>query len=283
MPNIILRQISRLTQALTTPWAGVIPFSEGTQTKILTLAQLRTDILASAQLTGTPSAPTPNISDNSARVATTEFVQQALTGVGVQPATAASYGTVRTNTTASGAAIVYLREEVDALIAAAIVSAAPPGSISAFAGSTAPTGFLLCNGAAVGRNAYAALFAALGTTYGAGDGTTTFNLPDLRGRTAIGVGQGSGLTNRALGAAGGAETHALVAAESAYAHTHPRETGWRFATVPDSGGEFIVKLFDGVGGAIGLNRILSIPAGANGGNPHNNMPPFVALNYLIKT
>jgi microcystin-dependent protein len=62
----------------------------------------------------------------------------------------------------------------------------PAGTIVAFAGATAPPGWLLCDGSAVSRAMYASLFAAIATTYGAGDGSTTFNLPDLRGRTAVG-------------------------------------------------------------------------------------------------
>jgi microcystin-dependent protein len=63
----------------------------------------------------------------------------------------------------------------------------PTGSVIAFAGSTAPTDWLLCYGQAVSRTTYATLFATISTTYGAGDGTTTFNLPDLRGRTVAGI------------------------------------------------------------------------------------------------
>lgn len=67
----------------------------------------------------------------------------------------------------------------------------PTGAMVQFAGSSAPTGWLICDGAAVSRTTYAALFAAIGTTFGAGDGTTTFNIPDGRGRTAIGAGTGT--------------------------------------------------------------------------------------------
>ena len=62
----------------------------------------------------------------------------------------------------------------------------PTGVVQPFAGSTSPTGWLLCYGQAVSRSTYADLFGAIGTTYGAGDGTTTFNLPDLRGRVVAG-------------------------------------------------------------------------------------------------
>lgn len=89
----------------------------------------------------------------------------------------------------------------------------PPGSMAMFAGAAAPTGWLLCNGAAVSRTSNAALFAAIGTTFGAGDGSTTFNVPDLRGRAPIGAGTGPSLSARTLGATGGAETHQLTIAE----------------------------------------------------------------------
>lgn len=83
-----------------------------------------------------------------------------------------------------------------------------------FAGSTAPQGYLLCDGSAVDRTTYATLFAVIGTTYGAGDGSTTFNVPDLSGRVVIGV---SG--SHALGTTGGSETVTLTA-DQLPAHTH---------------------------------------------------------------
>ena len=96
-----------------------------------------------------------------------------------------------------------------------------PGRLEDFAGSAAPAGFLLCDGSAVSRTTYADLYAAIGTTWGAGDGSTTFNLPDLRGRSSIG--QGSLGTNAqpsiALGAAGGEANHTLVAGEMP-SHNH---------------------------------------------------------------
>jgi microcystin-dependent protein len=97
----------------------------------------------------------------------------------------------------------------------------PPGAILPYAGATAPSGFLLCDGSAVSRTEYAALFAVCGTTFGAGDGSTTFNVPDLRGRVPVGVDGSAGRlsANDALGNTAGAETHALSSAELA-AHTH---------------------------------------------------------------
>ena len=73
----------------------------------------------------------------------------------------------------------------------------PPGMLAPYAGKTAPEGWLLCDGSAVSRTAYAALFAVIGTTYGAGNGSTTFTLPDLRGRVAAGANASNALASRA--------------------------------------------------------------------------------------
>ena len=80
----------------------------------------------------------------------------------------------------------------------AVVTAAPAGRIEAYAGATAPTGYLLCDGTAVSRTTYATLFAVTSTTYGVGDGSTTFNVPDLRGRVPVGVGTNASVNARAL-------------------------------------------------------------------------------------
>src|SRR5439155_10954111 len=81
----------------------------------------------------------------------------------------------------------------------------PTGLVLPFAASSIPDGWLECTGQAVSRTSYARLFNLIGTTFGAGDGSTTFNVPDIRGRTPIGVGTGSGLTARSLAGTGGAE------------------------------------------------------------------------------
>lgn len=93
----------------------------------------------------------------------------------------------------------------------------PAGIVMPFAGSTAPQGYLLCDGSAVSRTDYADLFTAIGTTYGAGDGSTTFNLPNLSGRVVLGVSQ-----SHALGTTGGEATHTLTEQEMpAHSHTVP--------------------------------------------------------------
>lgn len=105
------------------------------------------------------------------------------------------------------------------------------GIVQDFAGSAAPAGWLLCYGQAVSRTQYAALFAVIGTTFGAGDGATTFNVPDARGRVIAGkdnMGGGAagrltsgagGVNGAALGGAGGGETHTLTTVQMP-AHAH---------------------------------------------------------------
>ena len=113
----------------------------------------------------------------------------------------------------------------------------PSGAVMYFAGQTAPTGWLKANGAAVSRSTYAALFAAIGTTYGAGDGRSTFNLPDLRGEFVRGWDDGRGVDNgRVFGSA---------QADEFKAHTHggvPQRAGDR-----DRGGEVSWFSIDGIG------------------------------------
>lgn len=105
---------------------------------------------------------------------------------------------------------------VDTNDAASIVTASPPGAVMAFAGSSAPTGWLSCNGAAVSRTTYAALFAAISTTWGSGDGSTTFNVPDFRGMFLRGTGtNATGSSSGAVGPAVGA-----YAADTYLNHNH---------------------------------------------------------------
>lgn len=91
------------------------------------------------------------------------------------------------------------------------IASVPAGAVCAFARPTPPTGWLTCNGAAVSRTTYAQLFAAIGTTYGAGDGSTTFNLPELRGEFIRGLDSGRGIdTGRTLGSAQAASIESHV-------------------------------------------------------------------------
>lgn len=95
----------------------------------------------------------------------------------------------------------------------------PVGTVMPFAGSSAPEGWLMCDGSAVSRTTYANLWSTLSSTYGSGDGSTTFNLPDAMGRTIIGAGSGSGLTARTLATKSGAET-STIGTTHLPPHTH---------------------------------------------------------------
>lgn len=130
-----------------------------------------------------------------------------------------------------------------------------------------PAGWLYCNGAAVSRTTYADLFAEIGTTFGVGDGSTTFNLPDLRGRGPIGTGTGSGLTARTLAATGGAETHQLTVDELA---SHRHEI---LLNVQEAGTGTIEDSYGGVDS--GYTEY------TGGDQAHNNMQPFLVLTPCI--
>jgi len=161
---------------------------------------------------------------------------------------------------------------------------APAGVVLPYAGSTAPTGWLLCYGQAVSRTTYAALFAAISTAYGTGDGSTTFNLPDLRGRVPGGKDNmggsaasrlttaGSGVDGATLGANGGAETHTLTLAQTP-AHSHAISG----ATASAGSGSNDLRSSGSAAGATPTT------ASQGGGGAHNNTQPTLVLNYLIKT
>lgn len=147
----------------------------------------------------------------------------------------------------------------------------PPGTCVPYAGSAAPPGWLLCDGSLYGVQQFEALFAAIGTAFG-GSGNT-FQVPDLRGRVAVGAGHGSGLTNRSLGAGGGEESHTLTTAEMP-SHSHTASSSMWSDTGPAS-------LASGAATAATASTSFLNTMGGDGA--HNNMQPFLALNYIIKT
>lgn len=168
-------------------------------------------------------------------------------------------------------------------------AAIAPGVINMFGGSQAPSGSLLCNGAAYSRTAYPALFAVIGTTYGAGDGANTFNVPNLQGRVPVGAGAGYG-----LGSTGGAATVALTEAQMP-AHSHSGTTSTNGEHTHGGVPNYIGDVDRGTLGSVFSLDIPSqtLPAGSHnhtfttdsrGSNqPHNNMQPYVVINYIIKT
>jgi microcystin-dependent protein len=184
-------------------------------------------------------------------------------------------------------------------------AALPAGIVVAYAAAAAPTGWLLCDGSAVGRSTYAALFAAIGTTYGAGDGTTTFNLPNLKGRTPVGLDAAQSEFD-ALGESGGAKSVTLTAAQSgAPAHSHGVGT-LATASAGSHSHTFGVKTNTGGGGnsntledlntdtttfttaatgahTHGLSGSTANNAATGAAQAHENLPPYLTLNFLIKT
>ncbi len=153
----------------------------------------------------------------------------------------------------------------------------PPGVICMWSTAVAPNGFLLCRGQAVSRTTYARLYAVIGTTYGAGNGSTTFNVPNLQGR--VPVGQDSTQTEfDVLGETGGAKTHTLTIPEMPY-HNHGTgaPSGGNIGYGEASGGPLMYTV------GYGPTRPNTEPAtGTTGENqPHNNLQPYIVLNYII--
>jgi microcystin-dependent protein len=166
--------------------------------------------------------------------------------------------------------LIYTESAVDGTIT---------GEMRMYAGSSAPVGWLLCDGSEVSRATYSTLFALISTTYGVGNGTTTFNIPDMRARVPMGVNNGGlpngangTFTTRNLAATGGSETHTLILAETP-AHTHT------------------ISKRDGIGNVNSSvesdNIAASFPtqatssAGSDGS--HTNTQPFEVVNFIIKT
>ena len=157
------------------------------------------------------------------------------------------------------------------------------GQIQAFGFSFAPRGWAKCDGQLLQIASNQALFSLLGTTYG-GDGRTTFGLPDLRGRTALHVGQGAGLTKRVLGATGGAESVVLTANQMP-AHTHAATLRAAAETADTSKPQGKVlgsaQFYRNPPADTNLDAGAITVANSGGNQAHPNMQPFVVVNWCI--
>lgn len=153
----------------------------------------------------------------------------------------------------------------------------PIGAITEFGGETAPTNWLFCNGQAVSRETYAELFSVIGTTYGEGDGSTTFNVPDFSSRSPMGVGTGTDGTN--------SETTILGQEKGEYKHTlteneiPPLTT---YAPSQTSGGNMAyLSNWSGYNGS-GLGTIPITKTKTTNAEAHNTIHPVLGVNFIIK-
>lgn len=176
-----------------------------------------------------------------------------------------------------------------------LVGVSPTGTVVDYAGSSAPGGWLLCYGQNISRATYATLFGIIGTTYGAGDGSTTFSLPDYRGRIGAGIDNmggsaanritnaNSGIVGTTLGAAGGNEQlhgHTHTATDSGHTHTTGHVGSSNTTSGPGNGGVFFV--IDNASPVTGTGTA-NITVGSSGGGTSQNVQPTIMINKIIKT
>lgn len=270
-------------------------------------------LVSGATLPGAPTVATavgsyPQSSTTS-RVSTVQYVNDAVANVNASGSVALSGDVGGT----AGATVIGGNKVTNAMLATALQAfLVPTGTVSAFAGSSAPTGYLLCDGTTThSTTTYAALFAVLGYTYG-GSGAT-FGVPDLKGRTVIGVGVGTEITG-VLGTVQGAKEVTLSAAQSGVpAHTHPINAS---ATTDGAGAHthsvgHTDQVYQGTGPGVwpsGNNGVNGYGAGNQGhtvstagghnhtipsntaqanttaaaASAHTNIQPSLPLNYIIK-
>lgn len=156
--------------------------------------------------------------------------------------------------------------------------------IRLFAGNFAPTGWATCDGQILPISQNTALFSLLGTQYG-GDGRSTFALPNLRQRAPLGAGQGAGLSERFQGEAGGAATVTVSAAQTP-AHAHAMAASGLPATTSNPNGNTLAVSISPTPPYIGPAPLhpmggAVIAASTGGGQPHNNVQPYLELNFII--
>lgn len=168
---------------------------------------------------------------------------------------------------------------VDGNISATSYSIVPAGCLMQYAGATAPQGWIVCDGAEVSRTTYAILFSVIGTSYGAGDGSSTFNLPDLRGKVPVGAS-----TSYTLASTGGEATH-FLSAEEMPSHKHAlkayNNTG--NTSIPTNA---VLSKAGSTADFFQINPNVTMRESSidltGGGLSHNNMQPYLVVNYIIK-
>lgn len=200
-----------------------------------------------------------------------------------------SYGSSQLSVASGGIAVAQLA----AAVAAALC---PAGVVLPYGGTSAPTGWLLCDGSAVSRSTYATLFSAIGVAFGSGNGTTTFNVPDTRGRFIRGL-QGAASAGASNGREDATDVAARVASASggntgnnvgslqyndAKAHTHTWNMGTGYGAT--AGSFFATGLGQGDAGSVGtVTTTSSGGSGLTGASGAESRPANLAFNHIIKT
>jgi microcystin-dependent protein len=271
---------------------------------------ITTPTISSPTFTGTPTAPTAAVDDNSTKVATTAYVinqgyakaaSPAFTGNPTAPTAAVGTNTTQIATTAFVVSEIISRQ----------TSSIPPGTVMPYAASTPPSGWLTCDGSNVSKTTYADLFAVIGTLYGPGD-ENNFTLPDLRGRMVVGKGthldvdtlgktEGVAIGSRrpkhaatyslSTDSAGG-HTHGTGSVSSAGSHSHTY-TGIGSSSTAGAGG---VSAATSASGSTDSQGSHSHGASIDSGGGHNHTvsgtvgtagttdaPAYITLKYMIKT
>lgn len=161
-----------------------------------------------------------------------------------------------------------------------VANAVITGAIQMWPTNSAPTGYLICDGSAVSRTTYSALFAVIGTTFGAGDTTTTFNLPNYADRMAI----GKGTIAASIGATGGSKdaivvshTHTATSVDSGHSHIYSKTTS-PGGSGPDALGSAVNDYT-----ATGYANITTTIASTGSSGTDANLPPYLGINFIIKT
>ena len=156
----------------------------------------------------------------------------------------------------------------------------PIGAITEFGGETAPTNWLFCNGQAVSRETYSELFEVIGTAYGEGNGSTTFNVPDFSSRSPMGVGTGTDGTNSettTLGQEKGEYKHTLTTNEMP-SHNHM----FKFTKQVSNPSDGIDEIYFGIGRIYNTGDNSNKTENKGDDQPHNTVHPVLGVNYIIK-
>lgn len=173
-------------------------------------------------------------------------------------------------------ATIYVDENKNIHALDSIIDSLPVGSIVLWPSNTAPAGWFICNGDAISRTKYEDLFSVVGISYGPGDNSTTFNLPDFRGRTPVGVNDGTGSVSEtfSLASSSGEVTHTLTINEMP-SHSHGISANGHVSSQAYSSGEARWPWTD-------QQEANRATWNAGGGQAHNNMQPYLVVNYIIK-